>query len=102
MENLPTKAPNFLHAIFLSSVERERERELSITTGDEEDTLNTADVVLLVLSGSRGGNCGIAYTNGYQHGVNMGWIAKNCHQAVTPHEVGHMFGCAHNQGRKAK
>ena len=66
-------------------------------TGNEANTLNTADIVLLVLSGARGGNCGIAYTNGYQHGVNMGWIAKNCHQAVTPHEVGHMFGCAHNK-----
>ena len=37
-----------------------------------------------------------------KHGVNMGWIAKNCHQAVTPHEVGHMFGCAHNKGRTKK
>ena len=70
----------------------------SVTAGSEEDTRNTADIVLLILSGARGGNCGIAYTNGYQHGTNFGWIAKNCHQAVTPHEVGHMFGCAHNKG----
>ena len=24
-------------------------------------------------------------------------MAKNCHQAVTPHEIGHMFGAAHNK-----
>ena len=52
------------------------------TTGSDAATLNTADIALLVVSGARGGNCGIAYVNGYQHGVNVGWIAKNCHQVL--------------------
>ena len=32
-----------------------------------------------------------------QYNSNFGWVAKNCHQAVTPHEIGHMFGAAHNK-----
>ena len=32
-----------------------------------------------------------------QYNSNFGWVAKNCHRAVTPHEIGHMFGAAHNK-----
>ena len=34
--------------------------------GSDDDILNTADVAILVISGPRGGACGIAYVNGYQ------------------------------------
>ena len=60
---------------------------------------NSADVALLVVSGSIGGSCGIAYVNGFKHGITLGWVAKNCQRIVAAHEVGHMFGCAHNRGK---
>ena len=34
--------------------------------GSDDAILNTADVAILVISGPRGGACGIAYVNGYQ------------------------------------
>ena len=47
--------------------------------GTEDFTLNTADVAILLVSQPRGGGCGQAFANGYQHGSNFGWVAKNCH-----------------------
>ena len=47
--------------------------------GTEDLTLNTADVAILLVSRPLGGGCGQAYANGYQHGTNFGWVAKNCH-----------------------
>ncbi len=41
----------------------------SLFPGSDAGTRNSADIALLIISGARGGNCGIAYTNGYQHRV---------------------------------
>ena len=51
--------------------------------GTEDLTLNTADVAILLVSRPLGGGCGQAYANGYQHGTNFGWVAKNCHVRET-------------------
>ena len=54
-------------------------REFRMSFGTEDLTLNTADVAILLVSRPLGGGCGQAYANGYQHGTNFGWVAKNCH-----------------------
>ncbi len=65
--------------------------------GTEADTRNTADVALMVISKVYSRVCGIAYINAFQNGYSFGWVAKGCQETVTPHEIGHMFGCAHNK-----
>ncbi len=50
-----------------------------------------------MLSKSQAGSCGIAFVNGYKHKVTLGWVAKGCQNIVVAHEVGHMFGAAHNK-----
>ena len=71
------------------------------SAGSDSLARNSADVALLVVSGSIGGSCGIAFVNGYKHGITLGWVAKNCQRIVAAHEVGHMFGCAHNRGKNS-
>ena len=52
---------------------------------------NSADVALLVVSGSIGGSCGIAFVNGFKHGITLGWVAKNC-QGPSLNNVLNMLG----------
>ena len=71
------------------------------SAASDSQVLNSADVALLVVSGSIAGSCGIAFVNGFKHGITLGWVAKNCQRIVAAHEIGHMFGCAHNRGKNS-
>ena len=63
---------------------------------NESATLNSADIAILLLSSSKSGVCGVAYVDGFAHGATFGWVGKGCQNTVTGHEIGHMFGAAHN------
>ena len=34
-------------------------------------------------------------------GSGIGWVGKDCQITVTPHEVGHLFGCCHNKEQQS-
>ncbi len=55
--------------------------------GNVQRTKNSADLAMLVLSGPRGGACGVAYINGYRTGWTVSWVGKGCLTFTTQHEV---------------
>ena len=61
------------------------------TLASDARVRNSADVALLVVSGSIGGSCGIAFVNGFKHGITLGWVAKNC-QGPSINEVLKILG----------
>ena len=73
-------------------------KEFAVSMGSYEATRNSADTAFLVLSKSYSGTCGIATIGAHQPKVHpFGWIAKGCQLVVTGHEIGHNFGCLHNE-----
>jgi len=75
----------------------------SIKGGSRSAIRQNADIAMLVTSRPVNGWCGQAYVgpNVATRGSGIGWVGKDCQITVTPHEVGHLFGCCHNKEQQS-